>query len=102
MRPDGFETLRAALVTGKSVREGPNTRARQRCIRLPGKTSSKRSVPLPSTAPELRERLDRRRRLLAQFAGDESLRRVLQEDIADIERELERRFSQKGERLVSR
>jgi hypothetical protein len=47
---------------------------------------------LTTTVSELRERLERRRRLLVEFAGDPSLKRVLQEDIADIERELERRF----------
>ena len=47
---------------------------------------------------ELRERLQRRRRLLVEFVDDASLKRVLQEDIADIERELDR-LSTKSEPL---
>ena len=49
---------------------------------------------------ELRERLQRRRRLLVEFAGDANLKRVLQEDIADIERELNRRLATNGESLL--
>jgi hypothetical protein len=62
------------------------------CIACSLEKRSKESDDVGWTVTELRERLERRRRLMVEFAGDASLRQVLQEDIADIERELERRL----------